>query len=64
MVCVNVYFCENEIEIYNGDDSDYEECDVGFGEILCEEDEEVELVEGDEGEEGEEEEVFEEDDVI
>ena len=26
---------ENEIETYNGDDSDYEECDVGFGETLC-----------------------------
>lgn len=36
---VNAYFRENEIETYNGDDSDFEECDVGFGETLCEEEE-------------------------
>lgn len=34
---VNAYFRDNEIETYNGDDSDYEECDVGFGSTLCEE---------------------------
>ena len=39
-LAVNLYYRENEIETYNGDDSDYEECDVGFGETLCEEGEE------------------------
>ena len=47
VVRVNAYFRENEIETYNGDDSDYEECDVGYGETLCEEDEEAELLEDD-----------------
>jgi len=44
---LNAYYRENEIETYNGDDSDYEECDVGYGETLCEEDEEAELFEDD-----------------
>lgn len=39
-LAVNLYYRENEIETYNGDDSDYEECNVGFGETLCEEGEE------------------------
>ena len=36
-LAVNVYYRENEIETYNGDDSDYEECETEFGETLCEE---------------------------
>lgn len=75
VLCLNVYYCENEIEIYNGDDSDYEECDVGYGEILCEEDEEVELFEDDDDvevvmfimfddDDDDDDEEFEEDDVV
>jgi len=36
----NVYYRKNKIKSLNGDDSDYEECDLGTGETLCEEDEE------------------------
>lgn len=35
----NAYYRQNEINSLNGDDSDYEECDLGAGETLCEEDE-------------------------
>ncbi|GAB2697433.1 TonB-dependent receptor [Aliiglaciecola aliphaticivorans] len=70
---VNLYYRENEIVTYNGDDSDYEECDVGFGETLCVEDEDAELAESDDdfdgdeesdADEGEEEEEFETDDAV
>ena len=36
----NAYYRQNKINSINGDDSDYEECDFGAGETLCEEDEE------------------------
>lgn len=42
---VNAYYRQNNIVTYNGDDSDYEECDVGFGETLCVEDEDAEIEE-------------------
>lgn len=35
----NAYYRQNKINSLNGDDSDYEECDFGAGETLCEEDE-------------------------
>jgi len=35
----NAYYRQNKINSLNGDDSDYEECDLGAGETLCEEDE-------------------------
>jgi len=35
----NAYYRQNKIKSLNGDDSDYEECDLGAGETLCEEDE-------------------------
>ncbi|MFT5852630.1 MAG: iron complex outermembrane receptor protein [Colwellia sp.] len=35
----NAYYRQNKINSINGDDSDYEECDFGAGETLCEEDE-------------------------
>lgn len=58
-LAINGYYRENEIETYNGDDSDYEECDVGYGETLCEEEE------GEDDEEEEEvDEEFEEDDAV
>ncbi len=36
----NAYYRQNKINSINGDDSDYEDCDFGAGETLCEEDEE------------------------
>ncbi|MBL4899466.1 MAG: TonB-dependent receptor plug domain-containing protein, partial [Colwellia sp.] len=36
---MNAYYRQNEINSVNGDDSDYEDCDLGAGETLCEEDE-------------------------
>ena len=39
----NAYFRQNEIKSLNGDDSDYEECEFGIHESLCEEEEEEEL---------------------
>lgn len=51
----NAYYRKNKINSLNGDDSDYEECDFGAGETLCEEDEEddsltqVDFVDYDEG---------------
>ncbi|MEG3765433.1 TonB-dependent receptor [Alteromonas sp. 14N.309.X.WAT.G.H12] len=36
-LAVNAYYRQNDIDTYNGDDSDYKACDVGFGETLCEE---------------------------
>lgn len=36
----NAYYRQNKINSINGDDSDYEDCDFGSGETLCEEDEE------------------------
>jgi len=39
-VQTNIYYRQNKINSLNGDDSDYEECDVGTDETLCEEDEE------------------------
>jgi len=41
----NAYYRQNKINSLNGDDSDYEECDFGAGETLCEEDEEDESLE-------------------
>jgi outer membrane receptor protein involved in Fe transport len=38
-VQANAYYRQNKINSINGDDSDYEECDFGAGETLCEEDE-------------------------
>ena len=35
----NAYYRQNKINSINGDDSDYEDCDFGAGETLCEEDE-------------------------
>ena len=35
----NAYYRQNKINSLNGDDSDYEDCDFGAGETLCEEDE-------------------------
>jgi outer membrane receptor for Fe3+-dicitrate len=57
---INAYFRKNEIETYNGDDSDYEECDVGYGETLCEEGEEDE----DDDDVDDDEEEFEADDAV
>jgi outer membrane receptor protein involved in Fe transport len=39
-VQANAYYRQNKINSINGDDSDYEDCDFGAGETLCEEDEE------------------------
>jgi outer membrane receptor protein involved in Fe transport len=36
----NAYYRQNKINSINGDDSDYDGCDFGAGETLCEEDEE------------------------
>lgn len=63
LVRVNAYFRDNEIETYNGDDSDYEECDVGYGETLCEE-EEDEDSDADDAEGEDESETFDEDDAV
>lgn len=41
----NAYYRQNEIDSLNGDDSDYEECNLGAGETLCEEDEEDDSLE-------------------
>jgi len=42
----NAYYRKNKVDSLNGDDSDYEECDIGAGYTLCEEeDDEVEVVE-------------------
>ncbi|WP_114325789.1 TonB-dependent receptor [Candidatus Colwellia aromaticivorans] len=38
-VQANAYYRQNKINSINGDDSDYEDCDFGAGETLCEEDE-------------------------
>ncbi|WP_252729206.1 TonB-dependent receptor [Aliiglaciecola lipolytica] len=65
---VNAYYRKNEIVTYNGDDSDYEECDIGFGETLCVEDEDAEIAELDDDLEGddeaEEDDEFEADDAV
>lgn len=37
----NVFYRRNEISTYNGDDSDYEECDAALGATLCDEEGEV-----------------------
>jgi len=44
-VQANAYYRQNKINSLNGDDSDYEECDLGAGVTLCEEDEEDDSLE-------------------
>ena len=44
-VQANAYYRQNKINSINGDDSDYEDCDFGAGETLCEEDEEDDSLE-------------------